>query len=139
MLKIIFAVLCAAVYVGLNYGSMLVTIKHHSRQTKTEDDLGLFLAVFAALVGGAALYLSEGWMIWLGIAMSGSVLVLWYLKYAELDRLAEEEERDIRSGLRAFNMFNYHDKLCKRCVFWLLREYLMVTTILFVVTYLLIK
>ena len=135
MLKIILALLCAAAYVTLNYRSLIVTIKHHSRRTKAEDDLGLFLAVFAALAGGAALYWSG---IWLGIIMIGAVLVLWYRKYVELDRLAEDEERDIRAGLRAFNMFNYYDKLFKRCVFWLLRDYLLVTTILVISAYLLI-
>ena len=135
MLKIILALLCAAAYVALNYRSLLVTIKHHSRQTKAEDDLGLFLAVFAALAGGAALYWSG---IWLGIVMIGAVLVLWYRKYAELDRLAEDEERDIRAGLRAFNMFNFNEKLFKRCIFWLLRDYLVVTTILIISAYLLI-
>ena len=66
-----------------------------------------------------------------------SLFILWDKIRRELDRLAKDEDRDIKAGLRAFNMFNYYEKLYKRCVFWGLGIWLPVNLATALIIYLL--
>ncbi len=118
ILKIFLIVFAVVAYIGLNYWSLLITIKFHSRQAKADEDLGMFLAIIAALCGAPIAFINQTWAIWLGAFMLLGLFILWDKKRRELDRLAKDEERDIKAGLRAFNMFNFNEKLYKRCVFW---------------------
>ena len=52
-------------------------------------------------------FINQTWAIWLGAFMLLGLFILWDKKRRELDRLAKDEDRDIKAGLRAFNMFNF--------------------------------
>ena len=137
ILKIFLIVISVVAYIGLNYWSLLITIKFHSRQTKADEDLGMFLAVIAALCGAPIAFINQTWAIWLGAFMLLGLFILWDKKRRELDRLAKDEDRDIKAGLRAFNMFNFNEKLYKRCVFWGLGIWLPVNLATALIIYLL--
>ncbi len=120
------AIFCMVMTVIWTLLSLHICVKYHSRRTKVEEDLSLFLMIIAAINGGGAYVLWHN-AFWVPVVILLVVLIYWGQMLHKLDLQAKEEDADIRAGLRAFNMHNHHEKLYKRCVYWLVAEFIPIT------------